>query len=155
MAEVPLGGIASAGGEFGLGPEGAGGDDGDSADGVEAGGEALGVGAVTGDGVGDTVGVLLGDGVGDTVGVLLGDGTGTADGGVAVGGVAVGGVAVGGVAVGGEAVGAAPGAWAMHDVAKRLKTIKTWNPAKPIFSFRERKRENLMSEREREGVRLL
>ncbi|KAM1426856.1 hypothetical protein ACFX15_018519 [Malus domestica] len=138
MVEVPLGGRASAGGEFGLGPEGAGGDDGDSADGVEAGveagGEALGVGAVTGDGVGDTVGVLLGDGTGTADG-------GVAVGGVAVGGVAVGGVAVGGVAVGGEAVGAAPGAWAMHDVAKRLKTIKTWNPAKPIFIFRERKRE--------------
>jgi hypothetical protein len=37
-------------------------------------------------------------------------------------------VAVGGVAVGGEAVGAAPGAWAMHEVAKRPKIIKTWNP---------------------------
>ncbi|CAN6542133.1 unnamed protein product [Malus baccata var. baccata] len=143
MVEVPLGGRASTGGEFGLGPEGAGGDDGDSADGVEAGveagGEALGVGAVTGDGVGDTVGVLLGDGTGTADGgVAVG---GVAVGGVAVGGVAVGGVAVGGVAVGGEAVGAAPGAWAMHDVAKRLKTIKTWNPAKPIFIFRERKRE--------------
>ncbi|KAM1621955.1 hypothetical protein ACFX1X_020614 [Malus domestica] len=107
-----LGERASAGGEFGLGPEGTGGDDGDSADGVKAGveasGEALGVGAVTG------------DGVGDTIGVLLGDGTSTADGSVPVGGVAV----------GGEAVGAAPRAWAMHDMGKdskpsNLETCKT------------------------------
>lgn len=85
----------------------------------------LGAGA----GVGDFAGAGVGAGGADT-----GAG-GVAVGGVAVGGVAVGGVAVGGVAVGGEAVGAAPGAWAMHEVAKRPKIIKTWNPWKPIFIF--------------------
>ncbi len=33
-----------------------------------------------------------------------------------------------GMAVGGEAVGAGPGAWTMHEVAKRPKIIKKWNP---------------------------
>ena len=111
-----------------------------------AGGEAVeGVGAEVGDLAG---GVVEGDGAGEVfegvgagVGDAFGDGVGVAAGGAetGAGGVAVGGVAVGGVAVGGEAVGAAPGACAMHEVAKRPKIIKTWNPAKPIFIFKSQR----------------
>ena len=119
--------------------------DGDEPGEPGAGGEEVdGVGAELGDlgegdgalGEGDGAGVAEGVGAGG-VEVGAGDGVGDAFGdGVGAGGVAVGGVAVGGVAVGGEAFGAAPGAWAMHKVAKRPKIImNTWNLAKPISIF--------------------
>lgn len=77
-----------------------------------------------------------GDVFGDGAGEVFGEGAGAGGDETGEGGVAVGGEAVGGEAVGGEAFGAAPGACAEHEVAKRPKTIKTWNPAIPIFIFK-------------------
>ncbi|CAK9165236.1 unnamed protein product [Ilex paraguariensis] len=103
-----------------------------SADGVGVGMVGAGGEATLGPGDGD-----LGEGDGDGVCVGVGDGDGDLGDGAGAGtGVGVGGATTGdgdGVAVG-EIFGAAPGACAMHEVAKRAKSMKSWRPEEePIF----------------------